>query len=128
MTMLGYCPCLQDLILINPEYHLHTKGLLWDTGEHTCKIVLYWAENTSENLFVRLLIHSYFYGYFYVQCLLVFYGNTTYIVTILLQNLTNITSDVLRTKSKPQDFRLPHRIKTVPSKDEPNLYKGQVRS
>ena len=24
MTMLGYCPCLQDLILINPEYHLHT--------------------------------------------------------------------------------------------------------
>ena len=24
MTMLDYCPCLQDLILINPEYHLHT--------------------------------------------------------------------------------------------------------
>ena len=48
MTMLGYCPCLQHLMLINPEYHLHTKGLLWDTGEHTCKIVLYWAENTSQ--------------------------------------------------------------------------------
>ena len=41
MTMLGYCPHLQDLMLINPEYCLHTKALLWDTGEHTCKIVLY---------------------------------------------------------------------------------------
>ena len=48
MTMLGYCPHLQDLMLINPEYHLHTKGILWDTGEHTCKVVLYWAENTSQ--------------------------------------------------------------------------------
>jgi hypothetical protein len=48
MTMLGYCPRLQDLMLINPEYCLHTKGLLWNTGEHTCKIVLYWAENTSQ--------------------------------------------------------------------------------
>ena len=48
ITMLGYCPHLQDLMFINPEYCLHTKGLLWDTGEHTCKIVLYWPENTSQ--------------------------------------------------------------------------------
>ena len=48
MTMLGYCPHLQDLMLINPEYRLHTKGILWDTGENTCKVVLYWAENTSQ--------------------------------------------------------------------------------
>ena len=48
MTMLGYCSRLQDLMLINPEYCLHTKELLWDTGEHTCKIVLHWVENTSQ--------------------------------------------------------------------------------
>ena len=48
MTMLGYFPHLQDLMLINPEYYLHTKGILWDTGENTCKVVLYWAANTSQ--------------------------------------------------------------------------------
>ena len=31
MTMLGYCPRLQDLMLINPEYRLHTKGMLLAT-------------------------------------------------------------------------------------------------
>ena len=46
--MLGYCPCLQDLLLINPEYRLDTQGFLWDTGEHTCKVVLYWADHTSK--------------------------------------------------------------------------------
>ena len=48
MTMLGYCPRLQDLMLINPEYRLNTKGILWDTGNNTCKVVFYWAENTSQ--------------------------------------------------------------------------------
>jgi hypothetical protein len=48
MTMLGYWPCLQDLLLINPEYCLDTKGLFLATGEHTCKVFLYWAEQISK--------------------------------------------------------------------------------
>ena len=48
IAMLGYCPRLQDLLLVNPEYRLDTKGFLWDTGDNTCKIVLYWADNTSK--------------------------------------------------------------------------------
>ena len=41
---------------------------------------------------------------------------------------TNINSDVLRTKFEPPDLRLFCRIKTMPSKDKPDLYKGQVHS
>ena len=37
--MLGFCPHLQDLLLINPDYRLDVKGFLWDTGENTPSIV-----------------------------------------------------------------------------------------
>jgi hypothetical protein len=46
--MLGFCPHLQDLLLINLDYRLDVKGFLWDTGENTPSIVLYWAEESSK--------------------------------------------------------------------------------
>ena len=68
------------------------------------------------------------YNYFYVQYLLAFLWKYH-----IRSNYTTLKpykhqSNVIRTKSKPQDFRPPCRIKTAPSKNEPNLYKGQVCS
>jgi hypothetical protein len=47
LSILGSNPHLRDLLLVNPDYHLDTKGFLWDTGNNTCSIILYWVE---ENL------------------------------------------------------------------------------
>ena len=46
--MLGSNPCLQDLLLVNPNYCLDTKGFLWNTGDNTCRIILYWVEENPK--------------------------------------------------------------------------------
>ena len=72
---------------------------------------------------MRLLIHSYLYEYFFVQYWLSVLWNYHVYNNYTTIKLYNTNSDVLRTKSEPSDLRLPSRIKTAPSEDEPDPYK-----